>query len=212
MDLIHRKEKYKEYLHRLEQARKSINQSVALRGIHNTTDKILDDLRDKKSINEYNWILILLVIPVLIFMVISIITNGLGWRLVPLIFLFVSLFYYRWKILQVTKFATKSKLPSDDAQASEAVWLKAKIQYIMSGITVKRTRITLLKWIYFLYCPLLVYFLVELFKGAPADALLPWFLLAAYIIAGVFWIYYFKSDIEDLDFTQEEMEEYLLQL
>lgn len=212
MDLIHRKEKYKEYLQRLEQARKSINQSVALRGIHNTTDKILDELRDKKSLNEYNWILLLLVIPLLFFMAVSIIKIGLGWRIIPLICIFLSLLYYRWKILQVTRFATKGKLPAGETQAKESEWLKAKIHYILLGIDVKRTRINLLRWIYFLFCPLLIYFLVELLKGAPSNNLLPWFLLAAYLIAGFFWIYYFKSDIEDLDFTQEEMEEYLLQL
>jgi hypothetical protein len=208
MDVIQSNKKHNQHLQALEDQRKDMSKDNYRDFVLDKTENYLELLKNKSIQKEDEWIAYLLVIPLILVIIAAIVKWGVFWRILLLIALVLYLIYFRWQMIQVTKEALKVKLPSEQELRSESVWLKSKIAYLLSGLDVKLIRLKYLSWLYFLFCPWLLYFLLEIRQSPPSGMYFMASILAAYIIGGIFWLFHFRKDIENLEKVSIEFDTY----
>lgn len=96
---------------------------------------------------------------------------------------------------------------SNETDPENPEFLKSRIQYISEGIRVTIGRSGLVRNLYIIFFPLMSLTIIDLFRG-PLDSK-SYFItfIVAVLIGGIFWFYYFKSDISDIKSDIEELDE-----
>lgn len=211
MDIVHRQEKYQEYLKKIESAKDVVNDSMFRRSINDKIEAVLSDLKSRKDVSEYNAMLYLLIVPFVIVSIIGIIKFGGYMRFVPLILLAMYFIYFRMSMIGVIKIAKDHKLDTDNTVTNNEV-LKSKIQYLCNGVDIKIKRLRLVRLLYTIFFPLFIVLLIELIKGEHIFGNLWISLGASYLICGTYWWLYFVGDIEDLNFTKESFDDDIIVL
>lgn len=209
MDLIHRQEKYQEYLKKIESAKDVVNDSMFRRSINDKIEAVLSDLKSRKDVSEYNAMFYLLVIPVLIVSIWGLIRFGGTMRIIPLVLLGIFFIYYRMSMVGVIKTAKGHKLDENPEHINNN-FLKSKIQYLVNGVNIKLKRIHMIRLLYAIFFPLFVVLFIELVKGHHIFGNLWISLAVSYMICGTYWWLYFVGDIEDLNFTMEGFDDDLI--
>ena len=83
--------------------------------------------------------------------------------------------------------------------------LQTRVQYILNGTEVLRTRIMLIRNQYVIFFPIFTLLVIDIIKGPLSiSAFITTFVIAV-IVGGIFWIYYFKNDLTDLENSEEEL-------
>ncbi len=208
MDGLFRKEKYQEYVDLIKNVKEEVSTSMFDTRVKNQTDSILEDLKDKSDVQYLNMALIFLTIPLLLILVGQYIQFGFTLRTIILVFLLGFFLLYRSAMKSVTvesvlKGRAMSKFEYDEN--NQALGLNAKLDYILSGIAVKKSRLNLTRWYYALFFPFLMVFVTEIVKG---EFDTKWYvigLILAFLTGGYFWWKYFGYDLDDLEITEDEI-------
>jgi len=208
MDLIHRKEKYNEYLKKIEKA-KSVDEGdyKFYEALENRSELILKDLRDQNDKLEMNLSIGLVAIPIFLLTILSFIKLGFNFMMIiPLILLFIFLVYYRVNMIGATRVVKENRIQNKDKESDRDIhWLKKKIEYITHGIEVKLTRLRAIKVYYIFFFPIFLVMLGEyLFGQIPFENLFIAFFVA-FLVGGVFWHYFFNAEIDELEDTQDDL-------
>ncbi len=208
MDGLFRKEKYKEYVDMIKDVKNDVSTSMFDKRVKNQTDGILEELKDKSDVQYLNLALIFLTVPLLIVLVSQYIEYGFTIRTVTLLLLLAFFFLYRSAMKSVTvesvlKGRSLEKFAYDEHNEKEG--MNAKLEYILSGIAVKQSRLNLTKWYYTLFFPFLMIFVTEIIKGRFEAK---WYIIGlviAFLTGGYFWWKFFSYEIEDLATTKDEI-------
>jgi len=213
MDLIHRKEKYREYLKKIEKVKTDVNDNTEFSSLKGKADHILNDLKSQQDGKEFVYIISLLTVPLVFFILALNIRNGYGAMLIPLVLVLIFIIYYRLKMIECAKMVKSYRVENKDNVSDENLdWLSKKIEYVIYGMEVKLTRLRLVKLFYVFFFPTLLVFLYEyFFETIPFSNIFIAYGVA-FLLGGIFWHYFFTSEVEDLEFTQDDLRRNLKEL
>jgi Flp pilus assembly protein TadB len=212
MDHQEEKNKYEEFADKMEQTRMEVNKEHNWMGVKHKTDYILEELREKGDSVEFSIIILVLAIPLGIIALIYMYSQSIWLGLLGIMILMLFMVYYRVKMRNIITQNSSFKISQTDQNLSEAEQILIKIKYINSGIEIKKKRVLLIRYFYMLCFPFLLFLGTTLISSGMEGVYLIWSLIFAFVIGSVFWSYYFKPDLEDLEYTQDELldQEHLL--
>ncbi len=198
MDELFRKNKYQEYVKLINTAKEEVKSNMFDNGVRNKTNAILEELKQKEDANHLNTALLLLAVPMIILMIYQYIQFGLTLRTFPLVLILGFFFIYRSimrsaTVESVLKGRVLDKFPEEGRER-----MNAKLDYILSGIDIKQSRVRMTRIFYVVFFPFLMIYATEAIKGRFDTK---WYIIGlvlAFILGGYFWWKYFHEDYEDL--------------
>lgn len=206
MDLIHRKEKYKEYLKKIEKAKSDDGDFKFVEALEARSEVILRELREQNDKGVMNLALVLVTIPFALLSIYSYYQHGTNIMLIPIAMLILYLIYYRFKMLSAARRVKEYRIDNRDKVSDKDInWLKKKIEYITYGIEVKLARLRMIKLFYMIFFPLLLVLLAEFIFDSIAFGNRFFSFFVAFLIGGLFWHYFFNDEIYDLEETQTDL-------
>jgi len=186
-----------------------------LRSFHIRIENLFDNLKANKSSRDFKWLFLLLTSLLLAATAAHIGFFGVGWNLVPPLLLLGFWIYYRWVLkkaieeqaLENGRINQENTDPSDQKKL-----LIFRIRYILNGLHVLRTRIRLIRNQYTALFPVFTLLLIHIIRGHLN--LLSFIVtgVLAFVLGGLFWIFYFQNEMVDLDNADDELEEMKEQL
>lgn len=207
MDTQYKKSKYQQIVEKLDQTRKNINEEMSWRKVKSKTDDILNEMRANNDTAEIKQIFTVLAIPLSLCILAYMWKSQLIFGAILLTSLILFLLYYRAKMKEIILENSKFKISDDLNNLTEIQQVKQKINYINSGIEIKKNRIQLIRYFYMFFFPIFMFTLSSLIWQKLSSTQSIWALCFAFLIGGIFWAYFFKPEIEDLEYTQEELNE-----
>ena len=180
------------------------NLSFRLRDIHIDAENIFEDIKTDKSSFIYKSIFYILFFTSMISYLIHTIKFGFGFGTVFLVLLLAYFLYFIYTIKSALRENIKSP-KSDKIDPEDPLFLKSRIQYISEGIKVTSTRIKLVRNFYIIFFPMTTFILIYLFRGNTGTKSLVITFIIAFLLGGVFWYYYFKNDLNEIESDMEEL-------
>lgn len=100
----------------------------------------------------------------------------------------------------------KSSFLNDNSE-SKIVHVTKMLDYLSSGLEVKLIRIKMVRLFYFVLFPIFLLLVRELFFGPASGKELFWGFIGGLVLSIVSWSYFFKSDLIDLVYYKEDVDE-----
>ncbi len=200
MDLIYRKEKYREYLRRLNQLKEDNDYKAHINELREGINAVLNDLRDKSDIAQVHMYYAILLIPILVVLIWSgIQSREIGWPFIPLVLLVTFFVVANLLMKNVIASNIELKWKGEISENNERSFLQYKIEYLKTGLRVKTMRMTLLQTFYFVFFPFLLVFLYRLIQNTDAFGHIAWDYIIAFAMSAPAWWFFFKRDRENQD-------------
>jgi len=182
------------------------NKSFRLRDIHMDVESIFEDIKKNKSSFIYKAMFYMLFSISAISFIAHSVINGFSFGSVFLILLVAYFFYFLFNIKAIIR--ENIITPKDDKLDPESPkFLKSRIQYISEGVAVTSGRAALVRNLYIIFFPLMTFVLIDIFRGSSDTKGYFVTFIVSILIGGVFWYYYFKNDINDIESDIKELEE-----
>ena len=199
-------DKYQKYASKVNDIGNLENKNFKLRDIHMDVENIYEDIKKNKSSFIYKTIYYLLFGLAALSFLIHIIIYGFDFGVLFMVGLVVYFFYFTYKIKSSIKDNIKSpKLNKIDPESAE--FLKSRIQYISEGIQVTLERAEMLRNFFIIFFPLMAFTLIDILKGPMTAKSYFVTIIVSILLGGVFWYYYFRNDITDIQSDIEELNE-----
>ncbi len=131
-----------------------------------------------------------------------------GYILVYFLLLPMAAVYFRFTMIGPMKEVENNSNYESYHQVDQGMYIRSKIQYLLDGVNVKLTRINAVKYIYLVLVPFLFIMLREILVGPIVGIgalLFQWCM--AFIIGGLFWLFFFNGDKEDLLYFEDDLTE-----
>ncbi|HHH52769.1 MAG TPA: hypothetical protein ENK91_03865 [Bacteroidetes bacterium] len=181
------------------------NMSSQLRDIHIDLEDIYEDIKSNKSSNVYRTIFYFLFVASIIIYLYHFIEFGFGFGIIFLVLVVFYFFYYTYNIKKAIRENIKEKFTGKiDPESPE--FLKQRINYLLNGIKVTIQRAIETRNFYIAFFPLMSITLIDILKGPFSILGYVATAIVAYLIGGVFWYFYFKNDINDIESDIYELE------
>ncbi len=180
------------------------NIAIELRNIHIDVENIYEDIQNHKSSFIYKTIFYILFSISFIVFAIHFFKSGFNYSIFFIVLLIMYLFYYIYNIKKTIRENIKTRI-SEKIDPENPEFLNNRINYISEGIKVTIQRAIVTRNFYIIFFPLMSFTLIDILKG-PFDfkGYLATFIVAA-LIGGVFWYYYFRNDIIDIESDIEDL-------
>lgn len=202
-------EKFKAYQNKPLGTEKLDISDESLRQYHIAIENIFENIKSYKSARDFKWLFLLLLSLVLIATAIHISLFGLGFNLIPVLLLIAFWIYYRYtlkKSIEQQAIANKEIAEGQEDKDDNKSILKTRVQYILNGIDVLETRITLIRNQYVVFYPIFAMIVIDIIRGPLSYAAFAVTAVISIILGGLFWIFYFRNDLIDLENAIEELE------
>jgi len=201
-------ETYKAYQSKINQLEGNEKPADALRDFYLSIENLFDEIKSSKSSRDFKWLFLLLLSLVLFANSFHIAKYSFGFNLIPLLLLLAFWIYYRYTLKQSIAHQSSMNKKLDDEKSNNSDQksiLQTRVQYILNGTEVLRTRIMLIRNQYVIFFPIFTLLVIDIIKGPLSiSAFITTFVIAV-IVGGIFWIYYFKNDLTDLENSEEEL-------
>lgn len=181
------------------------NKNFRLRDIHIDVENIFEDIKKNKSSFVYKTIFYMLFSVSAISFVSHAMIFGFGIGAIFLILLIAYYIYFLYNIKAIIRENIKST-KSNEVDPENPEFLKARIQYISEGVKVTSGRSGLVRNLYIIFFPLMSLTVIDLFRGPLSGMSYFVTFIIAELIGGVFWFYYFRSDITDIENDIEDLD------
>lgn len=128
--------------------------------------------------------------------------------LISLLALVVLMVLYRFSMQTAIKENNASANYETYKEVDELTYLKSKLQYLYSGVMIKFTRSKAIRILYMVMFPFILLLIREFFLGQTKEG---WIgaTIVAFLLGGVTWWAYFKSDLDDLEISRDDIKSYL---
>ncbi len=169
-----------------------------LRDIHVDVENIYEDIKANKSQFVYRSLFLMLFIASIIIFITHIYKNGFSYSILFLIFILSYYFYHTYHIKQAKKEYIKIQKPQK-VDPENPGFLKERIEYVYEGVSLILFRAKMTRNFYMIFFPLLTITLTNLMK---VDLELKAFIsviIVSFLLGGLFWYYYFRVDVEELN-------------
>ncbi len=122
--------------------------------------------------------------------------------------LVVLMVIYRLSMQTAIKENTASSNYKSYKEVDEVTYLKTKLQYLYSGVMVKYTRTKSIRILYMVMFPFILLLVREFFQGQNTAGWIGTSLIAI-ILGSTTWWAFFKSDVDDLEISRDDIKSYL---
>lgn len=169
-----------------------------------TTDRLnllLEDLKENFPSRTYTYMVLILFLLFLGAVLAFYIKYGFFNRLVIYVLaLLVGGVYYKLGIREPIAHMQSVSNIGDVTIIGEKQFLSNKLVYLKAGIEIKRTRIVILKWIYFLLFPVFLLLVSEiLIDRIEGFGDFFWKYVIAVLVGGLIWLQFFNKELEIID-------------
>ena len=167
-------------------------------------EKLLDDYRSDSDIAVYTNAMFFLVGILIIAIILLYIYEGYGQLIYSLALL--SLIPYKIMIGSASEYSQSLSFYKNIYVSNKIGFTTTKLKYLKSLIVLKLTRVRALRIVYMCCFPVLLYVLSKLFVEREivfTDELI--YAAAAILIGTIYWYFYFKNEIQDLELDQDEI-------
>jgi Ca2+/Na+ antiporter len=203
-------EKYKAYQSQLKGTQGLDISDKKLRVFHISIENIFDNIKSHKSSRDFKWLFILLYSLVIIATAIHIGKYSVTFNLIPLFLLLIYWVYYRYtlkKSIEAQANANKEILSDSTENPDNEKLLINRAQYILNGIDVLESRIILIRNQYLLFFPVFTILMIDIIRGPLSIGAFIITVILSIILGGLFWIFYFKNELVDLENASDELQE-----
>ena len=127
---------------------------------------------------------------------------------ISLVALVVLMVIYRLSMQTAIRENSASANYNSYKEVDEVTYLKTKLQYLYSGVMVKYTRTKSIRILYMVMFPFILLLVREFFQGQGTGG---WIgsSIVAIILGSITWWGYFKSDVDDLEISRDDIKSYL---
>lgn len=198
-------DKYQAYLQKLEAAKADVKSNLQESELQQRLNSTLQDLRNQDDANEFNLLLYGLALLTGTVSLLSYFKNESFVLLLPIILILGYLFYYRIVMKRVTKKAVSIKKDGAETAMNNNDILEARANYVLNGIEIKLNRLRLVRLFYMLVFPIFLVLLMQLLLGDHLFGNILLSFLLSYAVAGFFWYYFFRSDVEQLSWMEDQV-------
>ncbi len=169
-------------------------------------DMLLEDLKSTNKSSTYTYILLILVVLFFVAIIAFYIKYGYYGRLIfYFLILLVGVLYYRFNILSAIRDLQEASQFEGLKEVNDREYLKQKLNYLNLGIDLKRARISLIRSVYVIMFPVFLVLVSEIYH-APIEGTshFLWRYLLAFLLGGIFWMFAFNSDLEQMDNYEDD--------
>lgn len=181
----------------------------SMRQYHIAIENIFDNIKSHKSSRDFKWLFLLILSIVLIAAAIHIAKFGIGFNLIPVFLVLVYWIYYRYNLKQAIEkqaLANKKITADQPEEPDNHQILINRSQYILNGLEVLEKRITLVRNQYVLLFPVFTIIMIDIIRGPLSWGQFAVTAVVSVVLGGLFWIFYFRNDLIDLENAAEELE------
>lgn len=207
MDLLNGSTKYQRYLARIDEYKKIVDRNEAFSAIQSRIDQMSVELTTKNDRLFYQYahkamlaicltIGMLSVYQSIYFLGIVLIGGAVSFKVV----------YNR--TLKGLIHSTEQEHDLEASQKSFDLQLFHKMQYLKHGVEVKMARITIVRNGYMMLFPFIM-IAGSILLGALSNISLFAPVIVSFMMGTIFWFYFFKDDLDDLDYEEMELETYI---
>ncbi len=169
-----------------------------LRDIHVDVENIYEDIKVNKSQFIYRGLFLILFIVSTVVFITHIYRNGFSYSILFLIFILSYYFYHTYRIKQAKKEYIKVQKP-ERVNPENPGFLKERIEYVHEGVLLILFRAKMTRNFYMIFFPLLTITLINLIKVDLGLKSLLSVIVVSLLLGGLFWYYYFRVDIEEIN-------------
>jgi hypothetical protein len=200
MDELHRKDKYKAYVRKLEDAKRKIDGVEESDGstvaFDEQSDHLLAALDNKKMANDFLMAFFGLAIIVIAACITSFFRYGYSIALMIILLLLLTfLFYYRSTMKAVV---SKHNVFSDykNMEKTTAEYMHRKLNFLKTRQHIILTRIKLIRNAFVVFFPLFLWMLQYISNKEVTEKHSLLFLGVAILLASPFWWFYFREEMD----------------
>ena len=207
MDLIYRKQKYQDYLSRLEAIKGDVStqRQVPKQEFTDLNNRLSDQLKAIKELTDKSVIkqaYYLLGIPTFLLLLFNLYKTGFG-PAVFFIVLLVVFFFIADNFMKALITHSQQLIPAADVNQSHMTsYLLNKLEYVSSGLDIKKYRAILLGIFFLLFFPALLFYTFNLITHSLSSSTV-W--LIAFAVSVVYWSFYFNKQLAPLKEIEEEL-------
>lgn len=207
MDLLNYSSKYQKYLDRINEYKEITDKNQAFSSIHSRIDTLSNDLKSKNDKNYYNYIHLGIVALSVLLAVVCLFDRFyfLGMVLVSVA---VGARYFFTSTMKNLIISVDKEHDEELKEQSFEQQLFHKMQYLKKGIELKTTRINIVKHSFMVIFPLALLGSISIFGLQETGS---WFVqsLFAIVMGCMFWFYFFKDDLDELEYQGMELQQYI---
>jgi hypothetical protein len=180
-----------------------------LRQYHIAIENLFDDLKTHKSSRDFKWLSLLILSLVLIASAIHMAQFGIGFNLIPPLLTVVYWIYYRYtlkKAIEKQAIANSKISRNRPDETDNLRILFNRTEYILNGVEVLEKRISLVRNQYVIFFPVFTIVMINIIRGPLSWGQFAVTAVISIVLGGLFWIYYFRNDLIDLENAADELE------
>ena len=207
MDLLKNSSKYQSYLNRINDYKQIVDKNHAFTTIQARIEALSLDLKSKKDKAFYEHLHLIILGLSLIVGFICFFKGMYIFGLINIITAIAMKYIYATTLKSIISESENN--PEENPQrAAFDLQLFHKMHYLNHGINLKMARISIVRNAFMIAFPVAMISLVAM---TPYTSELGLFIptILAFGMAAIFWFYFFKDDIDELDFQQMELEQYI---
>lgn len=207
MDLLNNSTKYQKYLDRINEYKEISDKNQAFSAIKGRVENLSQDLKSKKDRDFYRHIHVGLLMVSAIVAAICFYKSMYFAGILLLAGIAVSKYLYTHTLKSLIKH-TSDELAMEQSEKAFDLKLFHHMQYLKNGIELKSARIAIVRYSYMAIFPILLVSIVSFSSLASSVSLFIQSTLAI-LMACIFWFYFFKDDLDELDYQEMELQEYI---
>ncbi len=127
---------------------------------------------------------------------------------ISLVVLILLMVIYRLSMQTALKENAASANYQSYKEVDEMTYLKTKLQYLYSGVMVKLTRTKSIRIVYMCMFPFILILIREFFQGQISSGWIG-ISIVAIVLGSISWWVFFRSDLEDLEISRDDIKSYL---
>lgn len=207
MDLLNGSAKYQRYLDRIEEYKKIVDRNEAFSAIQSRVDQLSVELKTKNDQLFYQNVQRALLAVSVIIGVYALYSAyfTLGLLLIAGAIAFKVIYN---RTLTSLIHSTTHEHDLEVSQTSFDLQLYHKMQYLSHGVDVKMARISIVRNGFMILFPL-VMIAGSLLSGSLKEISIVAPVTVAFMMGTIFWFYFFKDELDDLDYEEMELETYI---
>ena len=207
MDLLNNSTTYKKYLDRINEYKEISDKNQAFSTIKGRVETLSSDLKSKTDRDFYRHIHMGLLIVSLVIAIICIVKGMYVTAGFLLVAAAASKYFYTHTLKSLIRH-TSEELKMENEQNAFDLKLFHHMQYLKNGIELKSVRIAIVRYSFMAIFPLILVSIVSLTNLVDSVSLFIQITLAA-LMGAMFWFYFFKDDLDELDYQEMELQEYI---
>ncbi len=207
MDLLNNSTKYQKYLDRINEYKKIADKNQAFSSIKGRVENLSQDLKSKKDRDFYRHIHLGLLVLSILVAACCLYFNRYFSATLLLAGALASKYLYTHTLKSLIKHTSEEKAMEQTEKAFD-LKLFHHMQYLKNGIELKSARISIVRYSFMAIFPIILVSIVSLSGLATSVST---FVLSslAILMACLFWFYFFKDDLDELDYQEMELQEYI---